>query len=139
MAKPGVKIDYLINNAGLMACPYGETKDGFELQIGTNHLGHFLLTELLLPSIKAAGPGSRIIFVSSRAHTRATGDLVPLNPPKESYSRFNAYNRSKLANAVYAKYLAQKLAPDGIKTASVHPGVVSTELFNTLIPSFAVG
>ncbi|VDD78144.1 unnamed protein product [Mesocestoides corti] len=115
--------DILVNNAGIMACPYGETKDGFEMQMGTNHLGPFLLTELLLPLIKRAGPGSRIIFVSSRS------GLVPLNGEKAAYSRFNSYCRSKLANVMYSSYLAKRLETDGIKTASVHPGVVQTDLF----------
>ena len=65
------KIDFLINNAGVMACPYAETEDGFEMQMGTNHLGHFLLTELLIPLIKKAGPGARIIILSSVAHEKA--------------------------------------------------------------------
>lgn len=68
ISKKNLNIDILINNAGIMACPYAETEDGFESQIGTNHLGPFLLTELLLPAIKQAGEGARIIFVSSRAH-----------------------------------------------------------------------
>uniref|UniRef100_A0A5K3FXM6 Ovule protein n=1 Tax=Mesocestoides corti TaxID=53468 RepID=A0A5K3FXM6_MESCO len=123
------KVDILVNNAGIMACPYGETKDGFEMQMGTNHLGPFLLTELLLPLIKRAGPGSRIIFVSSRAHLRTKSGLVPLNGEKAAYSRFNSYCRSKLANVMYSSYLAKRLETDGIKTASVHPGVVQTDLF----------
>ncbi|VDK46622.1 unnamed protein product [Dibothriocephalus latus] len=64
------RIDFLINNAGIMACPYGETADGLEMQIGTNHFGHFLLTELLMPAIKKAAPGSRIICLSSIAHKK---------------------------------------------------------------------
>ncbi len=71
VCQPGVKVDVLINNAGIMACPYAQTKDGFESQMGTNHLGHFLLTELMLPAIKAAGPGARIICLSSLAHKDA--------------------------------------------------------------------
>lgn len=67
------KIDLLINNAGVMMCPYAVTEDGFEMQMGINHLGHFLLTELLLPTIKKAGPGARIIILSSRAHVWAKG------------------------------------------------------------------
>nr|CUU97609.1 hypothetical transcript [Hymenolepis microstoma] len=126
-----IKIDILINNAGIMACPYTETEDGFESQIGTNHLGPFLLTELLLPTIKQAGEGARIIFLSSRAHYRTKTSLIPLNI-KECYNRFECYNRSKLANAMYAHYLSKTLAPFGIQTASVHPGVVQTELFRFL-------
>lgn len=77
---PGLKIDILINNAGIMACPYATTRDGFESQMGTNHLGHFLLTELLLPSIKAAGRGARIICVSSLAHKSAKVGLIAVSP-----------------------------------------------------------
>ncbi len=71
VCQPGRKVDVLINNAGVMSFPYALTKDGFELMMGTNHLGHFLLTELMLPSIKAAGPGARILCLSSLGHTYA--------------------------------------------------------------------
>ncbi|KAM3186938.1 hypothetical protein ACTXT7_003343 [Hymenolepis weldensis] len=132
ISEKNLNIDILINNAGIMACPYAETEDGFESQIGTNHLGPFLLTELLLPAIKQAGEGARIIFVSSRAHYGTKTNLIPLNVKKENYSRIECYNRSKLANAMYAHYLGKTLAPLGILTASVHPGVVQTNLFRFL-------
>ncbi|VUZ54973.1 unnamed protein product, partial [Hymenolepis diminuta] len=120
-----MKIDILINNAGIYCCPYGKTEDGFESQIGINHLGHFLLTELLIPEMNSA---SRIIILSSRAHLYSKMSLIPLNVEEKDYSRFQCYYRSKLANAMYAQYLSKKLANKGILTASVHPGVVRTEI-----------
>ncbi|KAM7542761.1 hypothetical protein Aperf_G00000008115 [Anoplocephala perfoliata] len=123
----GLKIDILINNAGVMMCPYAKTEDGFEMQVGTNHLGHFLLTELLLPEMNRNSKGTRIILVSSVAHLSARG-LLPLNVDRANYNRLQCYFRSKLANAMYAQYLSRRLESEGIQTASVHPGSVITEL-----------
>ncbi|KAM7542611.1 hypothetical protein Aperf_G00000008033 [Anoplocephala perfoliata] len=132
ICKGDTKIDILINNAGIMACPYDTTEDGFEIQMGTNHLGPFLLTELLLPAIKRAGNGSRIILLSSVAHRSAKTNLIPLNMEKDGYNRMESYSRTKLANAMYANYLSRSLSSFGILTASVHPGVVQTELFRSM-------
>lgn len=122
------KIDILINNAGVMACPKSETADGFDMQFGTNHLGHFLLTNLLLDKIKAASP-SRIINVSSGAHQGAKGlDFDDLNNNK-SYSPWNAYCKSKLANILFTRELSKKLEGTGVTANSLHPGVVRTELW----------
>ncbi|KAM7542130.1 hypothetical protein Aperf_G00000008163 [Anoplocephala perfoliata] len=137
------KIDILINNAGIMACPYDTTDDGFEIQMGTNYLGPFLLTELLLPAVKRAGNGARIIFLSSLAHLLAKTGPIPLNMEKDGYSRFECYCRTKVANAMYANYLSKSLASFGILTASVNPGVVQTELFRflgffSLIPNILI-
>ncbi|KAM7542328.1 hypothetical protein Aperf_G00000008057 [Anoplocephala perfoliata] len=123
-----LKIDVLINNAGVMMCPYEKTVDGFEMQVGTNHLGHFLLTELLLPEMNRNSKGTRIILLSSRAHLRAKTSLLPLNVDKANYNRSQCYSRSKLANAMYAQYLSRRLEAEEIQTASVHPGAVATEL-----------
>ncbi|VUZ41848.1 unnamed protein product, partial [Hymenolepis diminuta] len=124
----GQKIDILINNAGVMFCPYMQTADGFEMQVGTNHLGHFLLTELLLPEVNAGGKGTRIILLSSVANLHAKDSLLPLNVDEAHYNSLQCYFRSKLANAMYANYLSKKLLPTGIQTASVHPGGVMTEI-----------
>lgn len=120
------KIDILINNAGIMACPRNETSDGFESQLGVNHLGHFLLTLLLLPRIRAAAP-SRIINLSSMAHKfgRIHFDNLMLN---ERYTPFAAYSQSKLANILFTRKLANLLEGTGVSVYAVHPGVVRTEL-----------
>ncbi|VDO15012.1 unnamed protein product [Rodentolepis nana] len=122
------KVDILINNAGIMYCPYMKTADGFEMQVGTNHLGHFLLTELLLPEMNKGAKGTRIILVSSLANVFAKDSLLPFNVDEAHYNSAQCYCRSKLANAMYANYLSKRLLPDGIQTASVHPGSVMTEL-----------
>jgi len=122
-------LDVLINNAGVMWCPYTETEDGFELQIGTNHLGHFLLTLLLLDELKK-NKNSRVVNVSSRASERpnyAKINFDDLNNTK-SYAKMNSYGQSKLANVLFSEELSRKLKGTGITTYSLHPGAVSTEL-----------
>ncbi|XP_032515141.2 retinol dehydrogenase 13-like [Danaus plexippus] len=124
------QINILVNNAGVMMCPKELTEDGFELQFGTNHLAHFLLTMLLLPKIKDSTP-ARIIIVSSRAHTRFNMNLDDINFDKRSYSPFEAYSQSKLANVLFARELANRLKAhniQGVNTYSLHPGVIKTEL-----------
>ena len=86
------RIDVLINNAGVMMCPYSKTEDGFEMQIGTNHFGHFLFTRLLLDKIKASAP-ARIVTVSSLAHETGSVDLDDLHWERRDYSRIAAYNQ----------------------------------------------
>ena len=120
------KIDILINNAGIMMCPKWKTKDGFEMQFGTNHLGHFLLTNLLLDKIKSSAP-SRIINVSSLAHEKGNMNWDDLNW-EQSYEPQEAYRQSKLANVLFTKELATKLKGTDVVTFSLHPGVVRTEL-----------
>lgn len=122
------KIDILINNAGVMAPPYGLTKDGFELQFGTNHLGHFLLTGLLLGNITGVA-GSRIVTITSIAHINGTINFDDLKSEKR-YRRMEAYRQSKLANLIFAYELQRRLAAAGSETISVavHPGVSSTAL-----------
>ena len=121
----------LINNAGIMACPKGTTKQGYETQFGTNHMAHFLLTHLLMDKIKASAP-SRVVFLSSEAHRggKKTIDFSDINWEK-SYSAFGAYSQSKLANLLTARYWAQKLKQEGIANVTVnavHPGVIHTDL-----------
>ncbi|XP_023026510.1 retinol dehydrogenase 13 [Leptinotarsa decemlineata] len=125
------KIDLLINNAGVMMCPESRTEDGFEMQFGTNHLGHFLLTLLLLPKICQSVP-ARIVNVSSVAHCVPSSiDLSDLNWNSRPYSAIGAYQQSKLANVLFTKELARKLKENNIENVTVyslHPGIIKTEL-----------
>ncbi|XP_070490607.1 retinol dehydrogenase 14-like [Chironomus tepperi] len=120
------KLDILINNAGIMACPKLSTEDGFEMQIGVNHLGHFLLTNLLLDLLKSAAP-SRIVNVSSKAHVRGEiyRDDFMLD---RSYAPVKSYAQSKLANILFTRKLANVLAGTKVTANSCHPGIVTTEL-----------
>lgn len=124
------KIHVLINNAGVMMSPYERTEDGHELQLQSNHLGHFLLTLLLLPKIKSSAPGCRIINLSSIAHKRGQMHFDDLDLEK-SYTPLKAYEQSKLANILFTKELVRKLEEagiEGITCYSLHPGLISTEL-----------
>ncbi|XP_043802666.1 retinol dehydrogenase 13-like [Apis laboriosa] len=116
----------LINNAGVMRCPKKHTKEGIEMQFGVNHLGHFLLTNLLLDVLKSSAP-SRIINVSSSAHKRGKIKLDDLNSEK-NYEPGEAYAQSKLANILFTKELANKLKGTGVTVNAVHPGIVRTEI-----------
>jgi NAD(P)-dependent dehydrogenase (short-subunit alcohol dehydrogenase family) len=123
-------IDLLINNAGVMALPYARTIDGFEMQFGTNHLGPFLLTGLLLPQVIASGDG-RIVSVASQAHRLAR--RVPLDDPRtlvRRYSRWASYGESKLANLMFVYELDRRLEHAGlpVKVLAAHPGYTATEL-----------
>ncbi len=115
----------LINNAGVMAVPEQRTKDGFEMQIGTNHLGHFALTNLLLPNIK-----DRVVTVSSGAHRIGKMDLHDLNWEKRDYQRWPAYGQSKLSNLLFTMELERRLAEAGsdVHAFAAHPGYASTNL-----------
>nr|CAH7763647.1 unnamed protein product [Callosobruchus chinensis] len=128
------KIHYLINNAGIMFGPYIETRDGFESQFSTNYLGHFLLTHLLLPQIKAAGQekdNARIVNVSSCAHIIGKLKFEDINN-RHRYIPGEAYAQSKLAQVLFSIYLDKFLQKEGahVQVHSVHPGIVNTELFN---------
>jgi NAD(P)-dependent dehydrogenase (short-subunit alcohol dehydrogenase family) len=122
------RLDLLINNAGLMMPPYGRTADGFELQFGTNHLGHFALTGLVLDLLLAA-PGSRIVTVSSMGHRMGAIDFENLQF-EHGYSRMASYGRSKLANLLFTYELQRRLHEAGAATIAVaaHPGTSRTEL-----------
>ncbi|XP_043082350.1 retinol dehydrogenase 12 isoform X3 [Puntigrus tetrazona] len=124
------RVDILINNAGIMMCPYSKTADGFEMQFGVNHLGHFLLTYLLLDLLKKSSP-SRIINVASVAHTWGSIHLDDINSEK-GYSPRRAYGQSKLANILCTRSLAKRLQGSGVTVYSLHPGVVQSELFRNL-------
>ena len=119
--------DILINNAGVMACPFGHTADGFETQFGTNHLGHFLLTALLAPALHA-GESPRVVTLSSAGHSRSDVDLDDPGFEHTEYSAWIAYGRSKTANALFARELARRAGPSGLLSFSVHPGGIMTAL-----------
>lgn len=126
------QLDVLVNNAGIMAVPYGSTVDGFERQIGTNHLGHFALTGLLLERL-AATPASRVVTVSSIAHIEADLDFDNFQyEGGDGYEPMKAYRRSKLCNLLFAYELDRRLRAAGhdIASLAVHPGVSVTNLFN---------
>jgi NAD(P)-dependent dehydrogenase (short-subunit alcohol dehydrogenase family) len=124
------RIDLLINNAGVMYPPKQSTADGFELQFGTNHLGHFALTGLLLKNLLSVD-GSRVVAVASIAHKiKAKIDFADLQWEHRRYDRVAAYGQSKLANLMFAYDLQRRLSAANAKTISVaaHPGVAATEL-----------
>ncbi len=119
----------LVNNAGLMSPPrYQTTADGFELQFGTNHLGHFALTGRRLPALLAA-PAARVVTVSSIAHNAGRADVLDANPP-ERYNPSSSYGNSKLANLLFAQELQRRAALSGaaLTSTAAHPGVASTNL-----------
>lgn len=123
----GRPIDVLMNNAGVMACPFWHTTDGFEMQFGTNHLGHFELTRLLEPAI-LAGTEPRIVCLSSAAHGISDVDLDDPNFERTDYDPWISYGRSKSANALHALALARRLGDAGVLAFSVHPGGIQTNL-----------
>ncbi|MGO2037973.1 MAG: oxidoreductase [Brevibacterium sp.] len=121
-------VDVLINNAGIMTPPLGYTVDGFESQFGTNHLGHFALTNLLLPQIRA-----RVVTVSSLAHRQGSIDFADLNWQRRRYRAMSAYAQSKLANLLFTTELERRLTlqdSEVIATAA-HPGLAATNLFRS--------
>jgi NAD(P)-dependent dehydrogenase (short-subunit alcohol dehydrogenase family) len=131
-------LEGLVNNAGVMNTPAGRTKDGFETQFGTNHLGHFLLTELLLPLLRSSAP-SRVVNVSSCYHDKALGregriDLEDPNFERRPYDGWAAYAQSKLANLLHARDLASRLEGTGVLAVSVHPGWVRSKLIAPTMP-----
>lgn len=124
------RLDVLINNAGLVFKKYKETKDGFEMQMGVNHLGHFLLTNLLLDLLKKSKP-SRIINVSSVMHYFGSIDQNDLMMRKRNYFSHTAYSNTKLANLLFMRELSKRLSNTGVTVNSLHPGAVRTEIWKT--------
>jgi NAD(P)-dependent dehydrogenase (short-subunit alcohol dehydrogenase family) len=122
------KVDVLVNNAGVMWAPKGHTEDGFDTQFGTNHLGHFALTGLLLDAMRKVA-GSRVVTVSSVGHRGSTLDFADLNA-EHGYHAQAQYGRTKLANLLFSYELQRRLEGSGAETAALaaHPGVVHTEL-----------
>ena len=121
------KIDLLINNAGVMACDEAKTADGLEMQFGTNHIGHFLLTNLLLPLVEK-GTRPRIVNLSSRGHHIAPVDFDDPNFERRDYDKWVSYGQSKTANVLFAVGLEQRLADKGIHAYALHPGGIHTNL-----------
>lgn len=120
-------IDVLMNNAGVMACPFGRTVDGFETQFGTNHLGHFLLTARLIAAV-ANAPEPRVVTLSSAGHSRSDVDLADPNFDSTEYTPWSAYGRAKTANALFGRELANRYGGLGVRSYSVHPGGIVTDL-----------
>jgi NAD(P)-dependent dehydrogenase (short-subunit alcohol dehydrogenase family) len=127
------RLDLLINNAGVMACPQGTTDDGFELQLGTNHLGHFLLGTLLAPALVAAAP-SRLISLSSDGHRVSDIDLDDPWFETTEYDPWVAYGRSKTANVLFAVGFEDRYGDQGVHAIALHPGAIHTELGRHLTP-----
>ncbi|MGZ4584533.1 MAG: SDR family NAD(P)-dependent oxidoreductase [Mycobacterium sp.] len=124
-------IDVLMNNAGVMFTPFGRTRDGFEIQIGTNHFGHFELTRLLVPQLAAASGAdgqARIVTLSSGGHVMGDVDLDDPNWERREYDKFVAYGASKTANILHAVEADRRLRDVGIRAYAVHPGTVATSL-----------
>jgi NAD(P)-dependent dehydrogenase (short-subunit alcohol dehydrogenase family) len=118
-------LDVLINNAGIMAIPQQRTRDGFEMQVGTNHLGHFALTNLLLPHVT-----DRVVTLSSGAHRIGNLDVDDLNWERRSYKRWGAYGQSKLSNLLFTLELQRRLTAAGsdVRAVAAHPGYAATNL-----------
>ena len=134
------KLQGLVNNAGVMNTPFGRTKDGFETQFGVNHLGHFLLTNLLTDALKAGAP-SRVVNLSSFFHEFSIGragaiHFDDLNYHHRPFDSWEAYAQSKLANLLHARELGRRLAGTGVTTASVNPGFVRTNLLTIPLPQW---
>lgn len=127
----GDMFDVVIANAGVMACPLGTTEDGFETQFGTNHLGHFVFVNRIVPLIKSPG---RIVLLSSAGHRRSDVDLVDPGFANTEYEAFLAYGRSKTANVLYGVALDDRLREKMIRATALHPGGISTELGRHLTP-----
>lgn len=121
------KLDVLINNAGIMAVPFARTPAGCELQFGTNHIGHFLLTNLLVPLLIKAGT-SRVVNLSSGGHKHCPVDFDDIHWQTREYSKWGAYGQAKTANALFTVALQKRLCDRGVSVFAVHPGAIPTEL-----------
>src|SRR5277367_2743034 len=115
----GELFDLVIANAGVMACPKGQTADGFETQFGTNHLGHFVFVNRIVSLLKA---GSRLVNLSSAGHRFADVDLEDPNFERTPYTEFGAYGRSKTANVLFAVEFDRRHKANGVRATAVHPG-----------------
>jgi NAD(P)-dependent dehydrogenase (short-subunit alcohol dehydrogenase family) len=121
------RLDLVVANAGVMATPQGTTADGFETQFGTNHLGHFVLVNRLVPLLVRSAP-ARVVVVSSAGHRIADVDLDDPGFERTPYDPWVAYGRSKTANVLYAVELDRRLRDRGVRATAVHPGEIATEL-----------
>jgi len=126
------RLDVLMNNAGVMALPLGRTADGFEMQFGTNHLGHFALTGLLLGALRRA-PGPRVVTTSSNLHRQGRNRWDDPNYDRTTYRKWPAYGQTKLANLLFMRELGRRAAAAGtdLVSAAAHPGYASTHLQGT--------
>ncbi|MBS0334743.1 MAG: SDR family NAD(P)-dependent oxidoreductase [Proteobacteria bacterium] len=133
----GRKFDVVIANAGVMACPQGRTKDGFETQFGTNHLGHFVFVNRIAGLIK--DNGGRLVNLSSAGHRFADVDLDDPNFDHTPYAEFVAYGRSKTANILFAVEFDRRHKARGVRATAVHPGGIQTELGRYMTPEVIQG
>jgi len=125
-------LQILVNNAGVMACPFAKTEDGFELQFGTNHLGHFLMTVLIAPALLRAAP-ARVVSVSSRGHQMSPVVFEDIHFERRPYEKWSAYGQSKTANILLAVELERRLGERGVHANAVHPGVIPTDLARHMV------
>lgn len=126
-------LDILINNAGVMACDLERTGEGWELQLATNHIGHFLLTCLLVPALRSTAP-ARIINLSSAGHRLGGLDFEDPHFENREYDKWEAYGQSKTANIFFTQELDRRLAGSNVRAFAVHPGMIMTELGRHLTP-----
>lgn len=127
------RLHILVNNAGVMACPFAKTADGFEMQFGSNHIGHFLMTCLIAPALRRAAP-SRIVSVSSRGHHLSPVVFDDLHFARRPYQKWASYGQSKTANVLFAVELERRLSSHGVHANALHPGAILTELGRHLEP-----
>jgi NAD(P)-dependent dehydrogenase (short-subunit alcohol dehydrogenase family) len=127
----GKPFDVIIANAGVMACPKGTTADGFETQLGTNHLGHFVLVNRIASLLRR---GSRLVNLSSAGHRYSDVDLDDPNFERSPYAEFIAYGRSKTANVLFAVEFDRRHRARGVRATAVHPGAIQTELGRYMTP-----
>ncbi len=132
LLQKGEPFDVIIANAGVMATPFSDTVDHFEMQFGTNHLGHFVLVNRIAPLLRKGG---RLINLSSAGHRYSNVDLDDPNFERTPYDPFVAYGRSKTANILFAVAFDRRHRERGVRAAAVHPGVIKTELARSVDPS----
>jgi NAD(P)-dependent dehydrogenase (short-subunit alcohol dehydrogenase family) len=131
LVSDGRPFDLVIANAGVMACPFGKTADGFETQFGTNHLGHFVLVNRIASLLK---PGARLVNLSSSGHRFSDVDIEDPNFEHTPYAEFVAYGRSKTANILFAVEFDRRHKANGVRATAVHPGGIQTELGRYMTP-----